>query len=155
MRDGKDVAVKEFESYDTKNIIENIKRKYQNRIVRIFPDASGNARKTSASTTDIQMLRNAGFQVFANNRNPFVKDRINITNNRFDKDLLLVNTKRCPNLTEAIEQHAYDEKGEVEKITGAGTIDDYTDALRYLIWVLKPVTKVTFSTYNSIGVLSR
>lgn len=133
------VAVNEFESYDTKTIIDNIKHYYPERVVSIYPDASGNAKKTSASQTDINMLRNAGFKVFVNGLNPSVKDRHNIVNNQFEKMRLLVNTKLCPKFTNALEQHAFAQNGEPDKFSGAGTVDDYTDAGTYPIAYMFPI----------------
>lgn len=138
---GNDIAIDEFESYDTARIIDNIKAKYPNRVIKIYPDASGNARKTSATTTDIQMLRQAGFQVYVNSQNPRVKDRINITNNRFEKNRVLVNVEKCPKYAKALEQHSYDKNGEPDKISGAGTIDDYTDAGSYIIAYKHPIAQ--------------
>lgn len=133
------IQVNEIESYDTRAIISNLKNEYPNRVINIYPDASGNARKSSASETDIQMLREANFNVFVNNRNPSIRDRINITNNCFDKDKVLVNTKRCPKTAKSYEQHSYDEKGQPMKFNGAGTVDDYTDSSTYPLAYIYPI----------------
>ena len=133
------VAVDEYESYDTSKIIDNTKMRYPNRVISFYPDASGNAKKTSASETDITMLRNAGFKVFVNGRNPSVKDRHNITNNKFEKVHLKVNSTKCPKYAQALEQHAYSTNGEPDKFAGAGTIDDYTDAGTYPIAFMYPI----------------
>ena len=133
------IAIDEYESYDTKGIIENTKQRYSNRVVSFYPDASGNSKKTSAQQTDINMLRDAGFKVYVNTRNPSVKDRHNITNNRFDKNKLKINVNKCPKLANALEQHAFNINGEPEKFVGAGTIDDYTDAATYPIAYLFPI----------------
>lgn len=133
------IQVDEIESYDTKSIITNLKNKYPNRSISIYPDASGNARKTSSSETDIQMLRQAGFMIYVNSRNPAVFDRITITNNCFDKDMVLVNCKRCPKTAKAYEQHSYDEKGQPMKFNGAGTVDDFTDSATYPLAYMFPI----------------
>lgn len=133
------IQVDEIESYDTKAIITNLKNKYPNRSISIYPDASGNARKTSSSETDIQMLRQAGFMIYVNSRNPAVFDRITITNNCFDKGMVLVNCKRCPKTAKAYEQHSYDEKGQPMKFNGAGTVDDFTDAATYPLAYMFPI----------------
>lgn len=133
------IQVDEIESYDTKAIITNLKNKYPNRSISIYPDASGNARKTSSSETDIQMLRQAGFMIYVNSRNPAVFDRITITNNCFDKDMVLVNCKRCPKTAKAYEQHSYDEKGQPMKFNGAGTVDDFTDSATYPLAYMFPI----------------
>lgn len=139
-RNGFDVAIDEIISNDTKSIIENIKYRYPNSYVCIYPDASGNAHKTSSNTTDIEMLRQAGFSVFVNSRNPSVRDRINITNNLFDKQKVKVNTNKCPKFTEALEQHSYDEKtGEPCKYSGGATVDDFTDGGTYYLAYEYPI----------------
>ena len=138
-RDDDIIAVDEYESYDTNMIIQNTKSRYPNRVISFYPDASGNAKKTSASETDITMLRNAGFKVLVNGRNPSVKDRHNISNNKFEKGQLKVNSKKCPKYAQALEQHAYSSNGEPDKFAGAGTIDDYTDAGTYPIAFMYPI----------------
>lgn len=151
-RNGFDVAIDEIISNDTKSIIANIKNRYPESHICIYPDASGNAHKTSSSTTDIQMLRQAGFTVYVNNSNPSVRDRINITNNLFDKQKVKVNINKCPKFTEALEQHSYDEKtGEPCKYSGGATVDDFTDGGTYYLAYEYPMTqksfKVQVSTY--------
>lgn len=139
-RNGYDVAIDEIISNDTRSIIVNIKYKYPDSYICIYPDASGNAHKTSSDTTDIQMLREAGFSVFVNSRNPSVRDRINITNNLFEKKLIRVNTYLCPRLTESLEQHSYDEKtGEPCKYSGGATVDDFTDGATYYLAYEYPI----------------
>lgn len=133
------IQVNEIESYDTKAIITNIKHQYPNRVINIYPDASSNSRKTSSSETDLQMLRGAGFNVYVNGRNPSVRDRIVITNNCFDKDIVLVNVNRCPKTAGAYEQHSYDEKGQPMKFNGAGTVDDFTDGATYILAYMFPI----------------
>lgn len=133
------IAVDEYESYDTNMIIKNTKARYPNRVISFYPDASGNAKKTSASETDITMLRNAEFKVFVNGRNPSVRDRHNICNNKFEKGQLKVNPTKCPKYAQALEQHAYSANGEPDKFAGAGTIDDYTDAGTYPIAFMYPI----------------
>lgn len=134
------IAVNEYSSYDTRAVIQTIKQNYPNRSLAFYPDASGNNRKTT-SDSDIAMIRQEGFMVYVNSTNPAVKDRINATNNAFEKGLLKVNTKRCPQLTKAFEQHSYTEKGEPEKFNTAGSVDDYTDSGTYPIAYLMPVVK--------------
>lgn len=141
------IAIDELESYDTARIIDNIKYKYPNRVINLYPDASGNAKKTSANQTDIAMLRDAGFKVFVNGRNPSVRDRHNIVNNHLEKMRLLVNIAKCPKFTNALEQHAFSANGDPEKFNGAGTVDDYTDAGTYPIAFMFPIN-VAKKEYN-------
>jgi len=48
--------------------------------VTIYPDATGAARETNATYTDLQILRKAGFTVRARKTNPTQRDRINSMN---------------------------------------------------------------------------
>lgn len=135
-----DVAINEIISNDTRSIIVNLKYAYPDSYICVYPDASGNAHKTSSDTTDIQMFREAGFSVFVNSRNPSVRDRINITNNLFEKNKVKVNTYLCPRFTESLEQHSYDEKtGEPCKYSGGATVDDFTDGGTYYLAYEYPI----------------
>lgn len=61
-------AVDEFVNlFDTPAMIEAIKERYPDYEVGIYPDASGDNRKSNnASETDIAMLKKAGFKVYVN-----------------------------------------------------------------------------------------
>ena len=136
-------AVDEIDSYDTKAVIANLKARYNGHRMEIYPDASGDNRKTSASETDIQMLKQAGFAVYNNSQNPSVKDRVNLVNNMFDKTRLFVNINRCPQLVNALEQQAYNAKGEPEKLNTHPEPSDYNDALGYFISFKFPLRTYT------------
>jgi len=133
------IAVDEIISYDTKAVITNLKDRYTKHRIEIYPDASGDNRKTNASDTDIALLGQAGFSVYTNASNPSIKDRVNTVNNMFDKNRLLVNTVKCPRLTEALEQQAYDERGDPEKSNSHPANDDFNDALGYCIAYKLPI----------------
>lgn len=127
------IVVDEFSSHDTQDIVNNINKRYPNRDIILYPDASGYAGKTNASLSDIDMLRNAGFKINAPRKNGRVKDRVNTVNNLLSKGRILINVKNCPNATKALEQQAYDKNGEPEKFNGASTVDDWNDALGYFV----------------------
>ena len=131
-------------AYDTPDMIRRIKERYwkhengdfiQTCAIRVYPDASGNSRKSvNASETDIALLRQAGFQVMANGSNPPVKDRINAMNGMFCNAIgerrYLVNYQACPTYSAALEQQAWADSGEPDKTTGH---DHYNDASGYFI----------------------
>ena len=131
--------------YDTPSMITSLKERYQKCQINIYPDASGKNRNAQgASESSIQLLRQAGFQVYAPNRNPFVKDRILAMNTGFKRGLHFVNVKQCPTHAANLEQQVYNQVGEPDKSAG----NDHTnDANGYLISykfpVIKPVTSVT------------
>ena len=140
------IAVDEFVSYDTREMIINIQR-YKNRVM-LYPDASGYARSTNASQSDIAMLKEAGLQINAPAANGAVRDRVNATNNLLSKDRLLVNTTKCPQYTFSLESQGYDDKGEPEKFKDHkdGSIDDWNDAGTYPCARIYPVQRTGFTT---------
>jgi hypothetical protein len=125
--------------YDTKGMIAAIKEKYAGHKICMYPDASGRSRKTSASTSDIALLEQAGFEIRAHSVNPFVNDRINAVNMSFYNKKVFVNTDTCPRTTECLEQQAWTDKGEPDKTSGT---DHQNDATGYLIAYEMPVKKL-------------
>lgn len=159
-RDGMPRAVDEIVGgYDTPDMIRKIKERYwrhdgrdyvSTRQIRVYPDASGDSRKSvNASTTDIAMLRNAGFGVFAPGSNPPVKDRINSMNAMFCNAegvrRYLVNSEKCPTYAEALQQQAWAANGEPDKTSGH---DHYVDAAGYLINYEYPINARRTSSIN-------
>ena len=137
--------------YDTPDMIRMIKQRYWKEIgndeyertcqINIYPDASGKNRKSvGASETDISLMRDAGFSVHVNMKNPAVKDRVNAMNamlcNSKGERRYLVNTVKCPTYTEKLEQQIY-KNGEPEK-DGS---EDVNDAGGYFIAYKYPIQK--------------
>ncbi len=139
---------------DTFKTEEWLSHTYRNKHLYGCCDATGNKKTSNASRSDLDILADAGVSMLQGQSNPHIMDSVLSVNNALRYKELYVDTVKCPELTKALEQLTYDEVTQKpEKFAGPGTIDDYTDALRYLIWVLKPVTKITFSTYNAVGTL--
>ena len=123
-------------AYDTFEMCSLIKQKYPGRSIVIYPDASGDNRKSSGKS-DIAVLRDSGFQIRKASKNPFVKDRVNATNLAF-KDIkgvrtYFINTNNCPVYTEATERQTY-KNGEPDKSSG---FDHITEAGGYFIYLTK------------------
>lgn len=131
----------EMVSNRTDEIRHNYDKRYSGHKATIYPDASGNNASSNASQTDIQILRNAGFAIKVNPSNPRVRDRVLSLNVAFSKGLCKIDTEACPRLIEALEQQAYTENGEPEKITGAATIDDWVDSLGYCNYAINPIMR--------------
>lgn len=132
------IAVDEFVSYDTRDFINNLTR-YGNRKLIVYPDSSGKALKTNASESDISMIQGAGFQCMYHSNNPPVRDRINSYNGLLAHNKLLINTDKCPSLTNALETQGYNDKGEPEKWGDHPAIDDWVDSSGYFIAYKYPV----------------
>ena len=136
IRNGNPFVVDEIcDQRDTPSMIDEIKRRYDGRLVIVYPDASGNSRKTvDASKSDIGLLREAGLRVNAPTKNPPVRDRIVTVNTMFcnakGERKLKVNTDLCPNLVDNLNEQAYDDNGNPRK---ANNVDHQLDALGYVI----------------------
>jgi phage terminase large subunit len=127
-------AVDEFvNAYDTAEIIALIQQKFPGYKIIIYPDASGDNRKSSGRS-DIDLLKSAGFVIRKLSKNPFVKDRVNAMNLSFSDSngnvYHYVNTDQCPNYTEALEKQTY-KNGEPDK---TGGFDHVTEAGGYFIY---------------------
>lgn len=157
-RDGQPRAVDEvMGGYDTPDMIRRIKERYWRHDgndfvktceIRVYPDASGASRKSvNATTTDIALLKQAGFAVIAPAANPPVKDRINAMNAMFcnarGERRYLVNADKCPTYADCLEQQVWADNGEPDKTQGN---DHAPDAGGYFIHkefpIVKPVTSL-------------
>lgn len=147
---GKLTAVDEFvNAYDTADMISLIKERYPNRRIVIYPDASGDNRKTSSSDTDILLLKKAGFKIEVDDSNPSVRDRITTLNAGFldgnGNISYYVNTLTCPTYTEGLEKMAY-KKGVPDKESG---FDHVTEAGGYCAYkILKLKKSKSFKVRN-------
>ncbi|MGJ8660546.1 MAG: phage terminase large subunit [Bacteroidota bacterium] len=140
-------AVQELiDMYDTPDMIATIKAKFKRHVIYVYPDASGGARKTvNASLSDIALLEQAGFNVRVNKKNPFVRDRITATNVAFEKGLVKINAKACPNVAQCLEQQSYNANGEPDKSSGNDHQNDATTyPIAYEMPIIKPVANVNF-----------
>jgi phage terminase large subunit len=132
--DSKPIAVAEISGvFDTQAMCDELKNRYPNHSIVIYPDASGQNRSTSGKS-DIQILRNAKFTIRSLNKNPFVRDRVNAMNNAFlnNKGVrnYLINTNNCPIYTDALQQQTYN-NGAPDK---QGGFDHICEAGGYFIW---------------------
>ena len=131
------MVVDEIQIYssNTQEMCEEIKLRYNNKKIVVYPDPSARQRKTSAGGfTDLSILKNAGFDVKCKNTAPLIRDRINAVNAKLKnvngKNSLFI-VKSCKNVIKSIERQIYKEGTHVpDKDSG---YDHMNDALGYLI----------------------
>jgi hypothetical protein len=140
IEDNKPIAVDEFVSHDTYDFVNNLIR-YKGHKITVYPDASGKANKTNATESDLDIIESAGHYVDAPNANPAVRDRINCVNAKISHGEFFVNTTKCPELTTALENQGYTDKGEPEKFNDHPAIDDWNDGTGYFIHRMYPIRK--------------
>ncbi len=134
---GKPIAVDELiDLRDTPNMVEGIKERYPDRAITIYPDASGNHKSSKGSSlSDIKILQDAGFTIRAHRSNPLIKDRVQAMNSAFGGEYR-INTLKCPEYTNCVEQQAYDKAGVPEK---TNNIDHAPDAGGYFVHYKFPI----------------
>tara|TARA_R110002110_G_scaffold100479_5_gene256009 strand:- start:63 stop:1319 length:1257 start_codon:yes stop_codon:yes gene_type:complete len=109
--------------------------KYNPNQIKIYCDASGASRKTSASRSDTQILRHFGWRVMHNASNPLIRDRLNAVNRALMKSLLYIDPEGAPFTLSCIEQQGFDANGQPEK----NGLDHATDAVGYCVAFRMPV----------------
>ena len=139
------IVIDEIQIYssNTNEMCEEIRNRYKNKQIAVYPDPSARQRKTSAGgLTDIAILKNAGFHVKCRNTAPLVRDRINAVNSKLKnvngKNNLFI-LKSCKNVIKSLERQIYKEGTHIpDKDSG---FDHMNDALGYLIEYLFPLKR--------------
>ena len=139
------IVIDEIQIYssNTNEMCDEIKTRYKNKQIVVYPDPSARQRKTSAGgITDLAILINNGFDVRCKNSAPLVRVRINAVNSKLKnvngKNSLFI-VKFCKNAIKSIERQIYKEGTHIpEKDSG---YDHMNDALGYLIEYLYPLKR--------------
>lgn len=133
IRDNAVFIVDGFSVYDTDEIVTKLLT-YRDKVITLYPDASGSKRSTNASSSDIQILKDGGFRINAPKGNGAVRDRINACNRMFATDRIFIND-RVEKLIHSVQVQTYKPNGEPEKWVehNGGAVDDWVDAMGYFI----------------------
>ena len=128
---------------NTDEMVDEIKTRYQNRQICVYPDPAARQRKTSAGgRTDLSILQNAGFSVKVRDKHSAIRDRINSVNARLksaDGERHLMIDPRCKQVIKSLERQTYKEgTSQPDKDSG---FDHMNDALGYLIDFLYPIKR--------------
>jgi hypothetical protein len=118
---------------NTFDFCTELRRRYPKHRIEVYPDASGNQRKTSSHSTDHAILANAGFTVRVGRTNPPVLDRIAAVNSRLcsgtGQRYIRIN-KKCRNLIKSLTSQVYKEGTRIPEKTG---FDHMNDAIGYAV----------------------
>ena len=126
----------EIPNGNTELMVAEIQRRFPARPVLVYPDPSGNARKTSAPVgqTDFSLIKAAGFKIIAPQAAPLVVDRINEVNALFRNaagDARGFVHPSCKMLIKGLEGMTWKEGTSApDKSLG---LDHMTDAFGYLV----------------------
>ena len=128
-------------SSNTDEMVEEIKNRFKDKHIFVYPDPAAKQRKTSAGgRTDLSILKNAGFNLRVRNNHPLIRDRINAVNTKLkngigERTLFIANN--CKNVLKSIERQIYKEGTTVPDKDN--NYDHMNDALGYLVEYLFPV----------------
>lgn len=129
---------------NTTEICQEIKNRYPNRAIIVYPDPSGKARKTSALyNTDFSIINTFGYKIIADNKAQAVEDRFNevnalLCNARGDRRLFI--SKKCEKLIDSLKFFTYKDGTRVpDKSKG---VEHWADALGYMIHQLFPIQNI-------------
>jgi hypothetical protein len=127
---------------NTDEMVAEIRTRYGNGTIVIYPDPASRQRKTSAGgRTDLSILQNAGFDVKVRSSHAAVRDRINSVNSRLlskDGQRRLFVDPKCKKVIESLERHTYKEGTSQPTKDG---FDHMNDALGYAVEYLFPIRK--------------
>ena len=130
-------------SSNTDELVKEIKTRYKDKNIIIYPDPACRQRKTSAGgRTDLNILQNAGLNVRVRTSHPQVRDRINSVNSRLkntnEQRMMFIDSK-CKNIIRGLERHLYKENTtQPDKESG---FDHMNDAIGYAVEYLFPIRK--------------
>lgn len=128
-------------SSSTEDTCDELKRRYPNSKIIMYPDPAGRQQKTSAGgRTDISILQNAGFIVQVRKNHTPIRDRVNsvnakLKNSRGERSLFV--DPKCKNIINSLERMVY--KPETNVISKDGVHDHMADAVGYLVDFLYPL----------------
>ena len=124
-----EIRLKNSGTYD---MAEALKEKYPG--IKVMPDSTGSARKTSSTQSDHDIMRQAGFQVLAPRKNPPVRDRVNAVNRLLREERITFTN--CPNLIMDMERNVW-RNGDIDKRDPEQS--HASDAMGYAINWLFPI----------------
>ena len=126
---------------NTDEVCDELKRRYSNSRIIMYPDPAGRQRKTSAGgRTDISILQNAGFRVQVRNSHTPIRDRVNALNAKLKNaqgiSSLFIDPK-CKQTIQSLERLVYKQGTSI--VEKDGKHDHMADATGYLVDFLYPV----------------
>jgi len=143
-----------MEGSNTFEMAEELLNRFPDNRMWVYPDASGQARKTSSNTSDHHILRNAGFILKVKNINPPVKDRIasvNASLKSVDGSVKLFIDPKCKMMIKCISGQTYKEGTQVPD--KSSNLDHANDALGYLVHWINPIKRPSAIVTNSTPTL--
>jgi len=123
----------------------------------VYPDPSGNSRKTSAvvGTTDFSILRNNGFELRAHQKAPGIVDSVACVNRMFltaAGDTNMYISAKCQDVITSLERTSWvDNNADSAVIDKKENIEHFSDGIRYFTEFMFPIRTGTKTTIRGFG----
>jgi hypothetical protein len=148
VRGNKAFCLREFKGHpDTQtfcDVLLELYKKKGHRVI-IYPDPSGNSRKTSApvGVTDFSILRSCGFTVLAHQAAPKIVDSVNAVNKHFKTAAGEINAyvhPSCKGVIDSLEKTVWvDNNPDTATIDKSEGVEHFSDGIRYFFEFRFPV----------------
>ena len=133
---------------NTDEMVKEIRARYPQHGVTVFPDPAARQRKTSAGgKTDLSILVNAGFRTLVRPSHPAVRDRINSVNSALkstDGTQKLWIKGNCKSVIRSLSRQIY--KPGTSQPDNNDNLSHMADALGYMVEYLYPVRRNSINT---------
>lgn len=120
---------------NTPTMIAEIKKRYPNKMIKVYPDATAkDVRNTVSWDTDHLLLEEAGFPLIFTPGNPRIKDRVNLLNGLIrtaSGNVGLYVAPHCTQLIRTFTKRLYDTNSKPIK---DNITDHMADAIEYVTW---------------------
>ena len=134
-------------SANTNEFVKTVRAEYPDRAISVYPDPSGNSRKSSAAIgqTDFTVLQDAGFDVYAHKAAPGIVDSVNCTNAMImnaEGNRRLFVSPRCKGLISSLLSTRWVDKPTAKdnpKIDKTQNTEHFSDGVRYACEYLFPI----------------
>ena len=127
------------DTYEMGRMIRDYFKDKTSMQIAVYPDATGNARKTSSTQSDHQILKDYGFRVVSHSSNPPVRDRVNAWNKLLREKRITIQKGECPNLIMDNEVMVW-KNGDLDKTSNAKLTHAF-DGASYPVAYKYPVRK--------------
>lgn len=143
----------ELPNADTEYMCSTLREKYGERLVNVYPDASGNQRHTNApgGRSDFWYIKNAGYTINVKDENPKRKDSFNAVNGKLNPKVgepTITISPKCVKLIKYLMTYTHEDMNTEEQ----KKMSHLLDAFRYPPSYLFPVNKETLGVHKLMGV---
>ena len=131
---------------DTEELCKAIAIRYKGHRVFVYPDPTGNARKSSAAVgrTDFSIIRSYGFGLYARGKSPAIIDSVACVNKQLKTaagDVNMFFHPRCQGTITSMERTKWvDRNQDTASIDKSENLEHFSDGVRYATEWLFPIT---------------